>query len=302
MHAIGERGEGARARSKSSVRSHAMVLLTAASSELGVSIAAHLRSSGVKQLSLTSCDECALGHDAATEDLVAGAASIIHLEPALVSDDEPDDDWVDRCTRTTFNLLVAAEAAGCAHFVLLSRMDVFVNLDLDIGLVSPSWRPRPSVSPGSLGPHLAEFTARQLAFSTGQAGGAYEPTTPMQWPKMKVTIVRIGGKYTVKELVISIDTMWKSTLFSRNLESTRCVSWGGQTRSGLSGAGSGLTQRPSVLPRPRLWMLRKTARHTPWRTAASCSQIGARPPPAPAQRQQRSISAPRESRYWAQME
>ena len=168
-----------------------MALLTAATSDLGRSIAAHLQAAGV-QLSLTSRDVCALGHDDATDALVAGVTEIIHLEPALVADDEADDAWLDRCTRTTFNLLVAAEAGGCRNFVLLSRMDVFVSLEHDLGLVSPSWRPRPSVAPGSLGPHLAEFTARQFAFSSGQAGGPYEPTDLMNGPKMKVTIVRVG--------------------------------------------------------------------------------------------------------------
>ncbi len=142
-------------------------------------------------LRLTTRDDCALGHGAETDDLVAGIETVVHVEPALVSDCDDSDDWLDSCTRCTFNLLVAAEAAGVRHFVLLSRMDVLVNLP-DIALVNPSWRPRPSVSPASLGPHLAEFTARQFAFSTGQAGQTYEPIEPMVGPKMRVTIVRVG--------------------------------------------------------------------------------------------------------------
>ena len=168
-----------------------MALLTGATSEVGRLIAAHLRSSGV-ELRLTSRDDCSLGHGAETDELVAGVETVVHVEPALVSNNEETDDWLDSCTRCTFNLLVAAEAAGVRHFVLLSRMEVLINLSPEIAIVSPSWRPRPSVSPGSLGPHLAEFTARQFAFSTGQAGGAYEPTSPMVGPKMRVTIVRVG--------------------------------------------------------------------------------------------------------------
>jgi hypothetical protein len=170
------------------------LLLTAATSALGRSIAAELRSHGSAEPRLTSRQDCALGHDAATDELVSGVSTVVHLEPALVSSDEPTDEWLDSCTRCTFNLLVAAEAAGVRHFVLLSRMDVLVKLDQDVGLAQPSWRPRPSVSPDSLGPHLAEFTARQFAFSAGQAGQTYEPVEPMAGggPKMKITIVRLG--------------------------------------------------------------------------------------------------------------
>ena len=152
-------------------------LLTAASSELGRELAAHLQHrAGINAPPLRLTDRqpaggetthCELDHTEATDRLLAGVKTLVHLEPALVDDDaaaatDPDG-WLDACTRITYNLLLAAQSAGVAHVLLLSRLDVLSNLEAGLhpSVIQPDWRPRPSVALGSLGPHLAEFTARK---------------------------------------------------------------------------------------------------------------------------------------------
>lgn len=250
-----------------------MAVLTAATSELGCSIAAHLRSSGV-ELSLTSRDEHALGHDESTDVLCAGRSSVIHLEPALVGNDgEADDDWLDTCTRCTFNLLVAAEAAGCSDFVLLSRMDVFVNLDHDLGLVSPTWRPRPSVSPGSLGPHLAEFTARQFAFSAGPGGLAYEPIERIDGEKMRVTVLRLGDPGQAASSRFWTNTEAICAALAAVLEtpssSKYTVSHCGDLNPGWSPGSPSPTPAAPAKPRGEGWSAAS------WAPAPKCAILGA---------------------------
>ena len=97
-----------------------------------------------------------------------------------------------------------------SHFILISRLDVFITLPSDLAVIKPDYRPRPSTAPSSLGPHVAEFVARQFAFSSGPAGGTYESSGPFSFGdggKMRVTVLRIGdtaqpGRFTSSEAEI----------------------------------------------------------------------------------------------------
>jgi nucleoside-diphosphate-sugar epimerase len=153
----------------------ATLLLTAASSELGGELA---RALTVTALLPDTAGEFA---DEETERLLAGSATVVHLEPALAASNNPDSiGWLDACTRGTYDLMLAAQQHGVEHFVLVSSLDVLVNLEPDLhpAVIQASWRPRPSTAPSSLGPHCAEFVARQFAFLPGAS--------------MRVSVVRLG--------------------------------------------------------------------------------------------------------------
>jgi hypothetical protein len=88
-----------------------------------------------------------------------------------------------QAVRDTYNLLRAAAEAGVRTVVLSSTLDLFLPYPsqsdcLQTGSTSwPSWKPLPSTEPTVLGPHMAEFVAREFAHA--QTG-------------LRVTVVRLG--------------------------------------------------------------------------------------------------------------
>ena len=75
---------------------------------------------------------------------MASVAQIVHIEPALhlAAEGAPADGgsggWLDICTRCTYNLLVAAVAAGVGRLTLCGSIDVFLPYDVRHG-VMPDW-------------------------------------------------------------------------------------------------------------------------------------------------------------------
>ena len=110
--------------------------------------------------------ECALDRDEATVELVAGVEQIVHVEPALPTERldalPPGLGWLDACTRCVYNLLLEAADAGVGRCITLGTMDVFNGYATNIGVL-PVFQPLPTCDPAVLGPHIAEFAAREFA-------------------------------------------------------------------------------------------------------------------------------------------
>lgn len=153
------------------------VLLTEAGSPLGLALAAQLGSdvrltdrpdAAQKAASSTLCSFLP---DEATDALVEGVDTLVHLTDAVARSctDVTDTTWLDGCIRDTYNLLRAASRAGVKKCVLVSTLDVFLPYPADIdclqegGNTWPGWKPLPSCDPEILGPHMAEFVAREFA-------------------------------------------------------------------------------------------------------------------------------------------
>ncbi|MFH1568239.1 MAG: NAD(P)-dependent oxidoreductase, partial [Gemmatimonadota bacterium] len=146
------------------------VLLTGAATELGRLLAAGLRADHHLRLSdaadlVTDLEfaRCGLGHDEATDHLVAGIEAIVYPVPAHPAG-APATEWLDASTRCTYNLLLAAAEAGVRRVVVLSTLDILRAYDPDLA-VAEDWRPRPTCEADELGPHLAEMVAREFAHS-----------------------------------------------------------------------------------------------------------------------------------------
>ena len=109
---------------------------------------------------------CALGHDAATADLVAGVDALIHLaEPPPIHNDgseEAANRLLDYHTRCTYNLLFAASEAGVSRCVYASSLSLFEECE-DDWAIDEKWRPRPSTEPPVLARRLGEFVCREFA-------------------------------------------------------------------------------------------------------------------------------------------
>ena len=142
------------------------VLITNAATSLGQALAAGL--GDAYQLRLTDPApgvgiQSDLGHGPETDALVKAIDVVVHLAYApRIGDGQTT--WLDRNTRGTYNLLLAAGAAGVEHVILLSTLDLFAPYEEDLA-VDEDWQPRPSCAPAVLGTHLAEFTAREFAHS-----------------------------------------------------------------------------------------------------------------------------------------
>ena len=110
--------------------------------------------------------ECALDRDEATVELVTGVEQIVHVEPALPTERldalPPGLGWLDACTRCVYNLLLEAADAGVGRCITLGTMDVFNGYATNIGVL-PVFQPLPTCDPAVLGPHIAEFAAREFA-------------------------------------------------------------------------------------------------------------------------------------------
>ncbi len=151
------------------------VLVTGAGSALGRAVTAELRRRR-HRLRLTDRRrlrtdlefvQSRLGHTKATNALVEGMKAVVHI-PGPPGDGADAADWIDACTRCTYNLLTAARGAGVEHCVYLSTLDLFAAYDEDLR-VTPEWRPRPTTEPEVMAPGLGEFVAREFA-QTKQIG------------------------------------------------------------------------------------------------------------------------------------
>ena len=107
---------------------------------------------------------CGLDDGPETLALLDAVDYIVHLEPALAL---PAHDgaggWLDICTRCTYNLLyAAAEASGVVGCLCMSTTALYADYGPSV-MPEPEWQPRPTCEPDQLGPHLAEWIARQYA-------------------------------------------------------------------------------------------------------------------------------------------
>ena len=158
------------------------VLVTGAGSALGRAVTAELRRRRHRprltdrRRLRTDLDfvQSRLGHTKATDALVEGMKAVVHIPgpPGAVAEAA---DWIDACTRCTYNLLTAAAGAGVGHCVYLSTLDLFAAYDEDLR-VTPEWRPRPTTEPEVMAPGLGEFVAREFA----------------QTKRISLTVVRLG--------------------------------------------------------------------------------------------------------------
>ena len=113
---------------------------------------------------------CDLGHDEATDRLVAGVDVLIHLAASYSEYAESTIDnskisanrLIDYQTRCTYNLLHAASESGVSRCIYASSLCLFARCD-DDWAVNEQWRPRPSPEPQILAQHLGEFVCREFA-------------------------------------------------------------------------------------------------------------------------------------------
>lgn len=170
------------------------VLITNAATSLGQALADSL--SDAHQVRLTDFEprsgiQCDLGHDAETDALVKDIDIVIHLAYAP-RDGDDEITWLDRNTRGTYNLLLAAAAAEVEHVIILSTLDLFAPYAEDL-TVDETWKPLPSCAPAVLGAHLAEFTAREFAHSH----------------ELHITIARLGHLVRAEQVADQpYDPMW----------------------------------------------------------------------------------------------
>lgn len=170
------------------------VLITNAATSLGQALAAGL--GDAYQLRLTDPDlgvgfQSDLGHGPKTDALVKDIDAIVHLAYAPRTGDGATT-WLDRNTRGTYNLLLAATSAGVEHVILLSTLDLFAPYEEDLA-VDEDWKPLPSCAPAVLGAHLAEFTAREFAHSHA----------------LPITVARLGHLVRSEEVAGQpYDPMW----------------------------------------------------------------------------------------------
>lgn len=170
------------------------VLITNAATSLGQALADEL--GDAHQVRLTDFEPRAgvqsdLGHDSETDELVKDIDIVVHLAYAP-RDGDSEITWLDRNTRGTYNLLLAAAAAEVEHLILLSTLDLFAPYEEDL-TVDETWKPLPSCTPAVLGAHLAEFTAREFAHSH----------------EFHLTIARLGHLVRAEEVAdLPYDPMW----------------------------------------------------------------------------------------------
>ena len=153
------------------------ILITSAASALAQDVAEAL--AGEHNVRLTDIQDvsishpfmrCNLGHGEATDRLVADVDVLIHLAPTYIdcAEDSSDDAGasanrlIDHQTRCTYNLLLAASAAGVSRCIYASSLTVFAGCEEDWA-IKEQWRPRPSTEPQVLAQHLGEFTCREFA-------------------------------------------------------------------------------------------------------------------------------------------
>ena len=113
---------------------------------------------------------CDLGHDEATDRLVAGVDVLIHLaasyseyaESTIDNSEISANRLIDYQTRCTYNLLLAASQAGVPRCVYASSLRLFAGCE-DDWAIDEQWRPRPTTGSPVLAQHLGEFVCREFA-------------------------------------------------------------------------------------------------------------------------------------------
>lgn len=179
------------------------VLITSAGSELAHKLAdATAESHTIRLTELQPIDtgyefvQSELGHDESTNELVKGIDTIVHIAqipPELKAQaNEPENFEIDFQTRCTYNLLIAASAAGVKHFIYASTLRLFEQHGED-WTVKENWRPRPHTEGTVLAKHLGEFTCREFALEG----------------KINITCLRLGAIVTEEAAANSeLNTMW----------------------------------------------------------------------------------------------
>ena len=180
------------------------VLITAAGSELARNVAEALAEKHTLRLTelhpventVGTFVQSELGHDEATDELVRGIDIIIHIAEVppecLAEAAQPDNYAIDYQTRCTYNLLMAASAAGVKQVIYASTLRLFAQHDED-WTVTESWRPQPSVDSFGLSKHLGEFTCREFA----------------REGKLNVTCLRLGNLIAAETAATAdFDAMW----------------------------------------------------------------------------------------------
>lgn len=196
------------------------ILITSAGSELARNVAGALAEAHTLRLTelhpveniVGDFLQSELGHDEATNELVRGIDTIIHIAEVpsnlLAGADQPDNYAIDYQTRCTYNLLMAASEEGVKRFIYASTLRLFEQHGED-WTVTESWRPRPSVDSFVLSKHLGEFTCREFA----------------REGKINVTCLRLGNLVTAEiAAATEYDSMWLEmndavTAFQRALTS-----------------------------------------------------------------------------------
>ena len=99
--------------------------------------------------------------DAATDQVVAGIEAVVHFALPRAGGDA--NDLIDHATRRTYNLLLAAAAAGAERCICVSTLRLFEALPAHF-TVTEQWRSRPpSDDPALLACHLGEIIAKECA-------------------------------------------------------------------------------------------------------------------------------------------
>jgi nucleoside-diphosphate-sugar epimerase len=139
------------------------IVVTGGDSSLSLAIVAKLTDGGHDVVVVGA--ECSYdAEDDTVAALISNADQLIIVEPALPSVlARPGLGWLDACTRCVYNLLNACANAGVGRVCVLGSMEAsFAEYPPTAGVL-PNYMPRPTTSPSSLGPHLAEFSAREFA-------------------------------------------------------------------------------------------------------------------------------------------
>jgi nucleoside-diphosphate-sugar epimerase len=104
---------------------------------------------------------CELGHDAATDQLVAGIDAIVHTGYEAQEGDVSQ--LIDYHTRRTYNLLLAASQAGVRRVVHISTLRLFDGYEENL-TVTEKWRSLPPADdPQLLACHLGEIVCKEFA-------------------------------------------------------------------------------------------------------------------------------------------
>lgn len=149
------------------------LLITSAASDLGQTLAATFSSK--YQVRLTDLVDVEtdlefvrsdLGHGEATNELVRGIDTIIHLAalPHVLLSESCDaaNLEIDFLTRCTYNLLLASAAENVSHVIYASTLGLMEQYDED-WTVTECWRPLPTTDACTLSKHLGEFVCREFA-------------------------------------------------------------------------------------------------------------------------------------------
>ena len=134
------------------------VLVTNSDSPLAGAVAAGLEPE--HEVRRSGWDE-PLQADAATAALVAGVRAVIHFGYPRSAGDAGE--LIGHATRRTYNLLLAAAAAGVERCIYVSTLRLFAALPAHLA-VTEQWRSRPpSGDPALLACHLGEVVAKECA-------------------------------------------------------------------------------------------------------------------------------------------